>query len=73
MNIHVICCFIPCTYLYYEYLCYSSLHLNIYVILSFPFFNISVIMSHTYIPFHLHIYVILSLSYLPNYIPSNHQ
>ena len=71
MNIHVIFCFISCTRLYCENLCYSLLNLNIYVILSFPFFKGFIIMSHTYISFHLNIYVILSLSFIKKYISSD--
>ena len=57
-NIHVIFCFKSCTYLYYEYLCYSSFHLNIYVILASLIFNISVIISRIF-SYKFNIYVIL--------------
>ena len=60
-----------CTCLYCDYLCYFLLNLNIYVILSLPFCNISVILSHTYIPLNLNIYGISSLSFIKKYIPSN--
>ena len=57
-NIHVIFRFKSCTYLYYEYLCYSSFHLNIYVILASLIFNISVIISRIF-SYKFNIYVIL--------------
>ena len=71
MNIHVIFRFLSCTCLYCEYPCYSSLILNIYVILFFSFFKGFVTISHTYIPFYVNIYVILSLSFIKEYISSD--